>query len=417
VTIPRNADADLAARDELLRDLALVLDGEHVAATLSEARPDLDVRAATATYVRYKPGTACIVAYRLQIADEEVAAYVRLQHPDGAAKLDKPVGRGDSPGPLGTGAVPLPGLSAMLYGASHDRRIAAMPALVDPARRPHLLERAVPDCPELWNAAMHPLRWKPERRFVARLEGADGMTAVLKAFATEHERHRQSAVALGGGGRPRTPVLLGGSRRHAVLVNEWLPGVSLADAPSRDGAGLAGQAIAGLHRRSVSRLPIHGTERERHRLLTSAETIGLLDPSLGGDAQRLALDLAEALAPARPAPIHGDFSADQVLIHDDRAALVDLDESALGDPVSDLGGFVASLEYDVVLGTLTREAADALRCGLLVGYGGVAPGPLATWAAAALLHRAPEPFRSRRPGWGELLPRLVARASELAAAR
>src|SRR4051794_18359888 len=64
------ADADLVRRDTALPGLAMMLDpgafAEALCATARTARPDM----ARITYVRYKPGTSCLIGYRMEWPDQ-----------------------------------------------------------------------------------------------------------------------------------------------------------------------------------------------------------------------------------------------------------------------------------------------------------------------------------------------------------
>jgi hypothetical protein len=65
----RPEDRALAARDPALPGLALLLDDAAVATALRERLPEARVRAARSTYIRYKPGTNCLVAFELDTAE------------------------------------------------------------------------------------------------------------------------------------------------------------------------------------------------------------------------------------------------------------------------------------------------------------------------------------------------------------
>src|SRR4051812_44417725 len=57
-------DADLASRDATLRHaLELVLDDERLTQLVRSRHPDAGVQLITSNYVRYKPGTSCIVGF------------------------------------------------------------------------------------------------------------------------------------------------------------------------------------------------------------------------------------------------------------------------------------------------------------------------------------------------------------------
>lgn len=403
------ADAELAARDRSLPGLEVLLDDEQLTAVLDEALPGAGLRAVQATYVRYKPQTACIVACRLTLADVQVDAYVRLERPTSHDHLAKYTRRATARSPLGHGAVLLAGLTAALYPQPNDRRIAVLPDLADDARRRNLLAHALPDHRALWSSSLQPLRWKPERRFVAALQGHDGTHALVKAYAGRSTAALRAATLLGDRTGPRTPRCLGRSSTAGFIVLEWLAGHALDGALLQDGAAtLAGAALADLHASAPPPLPQITRDDELRHVQQSVDTVGWLLPHARSRAQHLAEQVERRLPPdGRRVVSHGDFSHDQVLIHHGDAALVDLDDAALCDPLRDLGSFVATLWREVVGGRLTPAAATAAQNELVAGYGPVDRGALRAWTAAALLHLAPEPFRHREPDWpahvGDLL--------------
>lgn len=400
-TSSAQADAELATRDRALGGLGVLLDDERLAAALDDALPGAGLRAAEATYVRYKPGTACIVACRLTLADQQLDAYVRLERRASYDKLSKHVRKAIAPSAVGRGAVLLASLPAALYPQPNDRRVAALSQLADDGRRRSLLTAALPEHPALWSARLQPLRWKPERRFVAALVGRDGARAVVKAYGDTYPAACHAATLLGGRTTPRTARCLGGARAARFVVLDWLAGTPLADDPlAGGGARSAGAALADLHAVPPPSLAPMTRDGELRRVLQSVDTVSRLTPDARGSALRLAQQIALRLPrDVRPVVAHGDFSADQVLIDGGRAALIDLDEAVLADPVRDLGSFAAALGREVVGGRLTAANAQAVQDALLAGYGPVDRTALRVWTATALLHLAPEPFRHREPDW------------------
>lgn len=407
-------DGALAARDRSLPGLDVVLDDERLTAAIQEALPGAWLTAARATYVRYKPATACIVKCRLTLADEQLDAYVRLERESSRDKLAKHAGRARARSRVGRGAVLLPQLPAVLYPCPNDGRVAALAHLADDGLRRSLLEAALPHSPALWSASLRPLRWKPERRFVGALETDGGPRAVVKAYAGTLAAALRAATALGGRPSPVMPRRIGHSAASGIVVLEWLPGRPLGGALLPAGAALAGRALAQLHALPPLLLPLCTRDAELRRVLQSVETVGCLVPDARGRALRVAQQIARRLPrEVEPVIAHGDFSADQVLVHDDRAALVDLDEAVLSDPLRDLGRFVATLGREVVAGRMAPEEAKAAEVQLLAGYGTVDPAALRAWTAVGLLHLAPEPFRHRERDWAARLLELLAMAEGL----
>ena len=60
---------DLVRRDPAIPGLAVVFDCDAFADALRRAAPEVDLRTTQITYVRYKPGAFCRVAYRLDLGD------------------------------------------------------------------------------------------------------------------------------------------------------------------------------------------------------------------------------------------------------------------------------------------------------------------------------------------------------------
>jgi aminoglycoside phosphotransferase (APT) family kinase protein len=115
--------------------------------------------------------------------------------------------------------------------------------------------------------------------------------------------------------------------------------------------------------------------------------------------------------------VHRDLYPDQVLVSDDRSALVDLDEVAVGEPELDLGNFTAHL----TLGDLQRNgaigASAARSSAFLRAYHGareIARHRLAVYEAGALVRLASLERLASQGGatlsWSTLVRELTARA-------
>lgn len=433
-------DAAVAARDRSLPGLAMLLDPDAFAESLDGVLPIAGIVGARAVYVRYKPATSCLVAYRVLTGGGEHDVYARAHAPGAHDKLAKARTRADRASPLGPGGFVLDDEAIAVHAFPHDRRLRELPGLVRKGARSRTLRSALPAHPELWKVKATTLRYKAERRWVAKLRGADDARAVLKVHTAGRFRQAAAAAAAlagehgrlprGAGGATDLPVarVLGVAPRARALVLEWCPGtplnVMLADDPDQAiaVAGEAGAALAALHRAHAPRL----AARDRHELLrrlgAATEAIGWVLPELAGRTIALCRSLAErAEAPVELVPTHADFSVDQVVAHQGTARLLDLDSATRDEPTADLGSFAADLQARALRGELDRDAAAAIDAAMLAGYRaaggpGTTEGPeLTRRTAASLLLRAPEPFRTRDPEWGEHTEALLARAEELAA--
>src|SRR5262249_4594976 len=149
---------------------------------------------------------------------------------------------------------------------------------------------------------------------------------------------------------------------------EWLPGRLLDEAlqdPDFDCGRIAtvSAALAELHAQNPAGLAYRPREVEAARLLAAAEGLSFICPHLASRAQGLARRLAALLAQEPPVrqPIHGVFSARQVVLAEDSVAFIDFDDAVQGDPAVDLGTFIARLERNVLRGDLAPAALESVR--------------------------------------------------------
>lgn len=413
------ADAGLAERDPRLPGLAVVLDHEAVLERLAQVASGPPVVAAVATYVRYKPGTSCVVGYRLRTEVGEVLAYAKAFRPGDRAKLEKAAEKERPDTGFGWGVVTDPDGTVVVATASSDRDLPALAALADERRRRELLRALLPCRPDLWDTAPVPLRHKPERRWLGTVGGGGVPAALLKAY-----RSGDAAAARAGQLLLATPAVppLGWSRRHAVLASTWVPGqdlsAALAGGAPADVAAV-GAALARIHRLPPAPLPA-GNSRPQ-ALEVAGQAVAALVPDLGDRARRLAAVVGASLASLPPActTVHGDFSADQVILAAGGPEVVDFDRAGAGDPAADVGSFAADLDRAEAEGRLRPGRAASAVAELLDGHrraGGPAlGGRVAAHRAAALLRLAVAPFRERHPDWPAATGAVLDRGEHVAA--
>lgn len=423
------ADEALCDREPALPGLRTLLDDEAFAALVRKQLPGHRIGAARATYVRHKPGTGTLVAYELDVDGTVHPVYARAvtRSPGPLAKLQK--AREEGPSPLGRGALVVESPAIGIYAQSSDRRLSGLHRLVDEEARRRLLRRSLPDSPGVWDARLEPLRWKPERRFVARLRAPAGHDdAVVKVHLRNgFERALAGATAVRPAAALRVPELLGRSRRHRMVALEWVEGnhldrVAASAAFDPEGAAVAGAALAELQSQPAGDLPTLTLAAEVARLRSAAAAAAVAGRAAGREARRLTARLGPVLAAhrSRTVPVHGDFSIDQIVLAGGAAVVLDLDEAAVGGSSYDLASLLADLEVRVLAGELERERAEALSAAVVEGYRDRAGrsttrSELSPAIAAAMVRRASEPFRLRLPAWDERVTATLARAAELAA--
>jgi aminoglycoside phosphotransferase (APT) family kinase protein len=402
------SDRAIVARDPALPGLALLLEDGALAARLGSAL--------ATGYLRYKPGTSCTVGLigpgRTLGEAFAAIAYPRDRYGEVRRRPD-----------WQDAATFLDDLAIAVIPAHLDRGLKSVRRIGTPARRAKLLRRltgrhdhAPPDEPEV-------LRYKPGRRLVLRLTAGGRPLAALKT--TGAGDFVQSLLGATTGAALGAAPLLGASLEHRLHVTGWIVGrplcpVQSGGLPEMDALAETGAALARLH--AVPPLePFRITRKDEMRALEDiVADLATLDPGLAAEAGRLLPRIAAALGPdATPRFLHGDFSADQVILRGDGPVIIDYDAAAAGDPARDIGSFLARLDAQAVDGIIPAEAAEAAREAFMNGYAeaaGLVPDPAAQHARA-LLMLATEGFRSRHPDWQERTEALLARAATLIAPR
>ena len=412
-------DYALMERDAALPGLRTVLDPGAFAEAL---QPYLPVTKAEARYVRYKPGMNCLVAYHIESGGQAHAVYAKVHRPGDEAKVRKAQTRTGVPGTTGFGRLVLGG-GVVVSAFPNDGRLRALRRLGEDAARKRLLTRLFPDHPAWGEGTLRQLNYKPERRYVARLDVGGAAVAVLKFFTgSSYEASRIKAGAFREEGALRLAPCPGHSTRHRILAFGWMPGRLMSplilEGRLADGeAATAGAALARMHAQQGHGLALRSRDREAGVLKAVAEGVGYVYPAMARRAATLAGRLISALAarPLVPVPVHGDFYAKQVLLNDDgTATVIDFDGSVRGDAAVDAGNFVAHLERDRLRYGLSEGEMHRVQAALLDGYrtagGGVPDGAVDLYAAVGMLLLAPHPFRFREPVWPARTEALLARA-------
>lgn len=422
-----SADADLVRRDRDLPELATLLDPEAFVETIKPHVPDFEPGSARVVYLKYKPGTNCLAAYKMQVGGREVDVYAKTFGPDADVKIGNAVRRMEKAGNSGSGRVVLEGRAISVAFFPNDDKLKQLGKLSKD--RSQFMEEVVPDHPGLWGGDLRTLRYKPERRYVAQVRVGGEPRATLKLYREDDYRTtRQNAGAFAESfkksGSFRVADLLGSSEKYNAVAFEWQPGrplgEALANPDERPGAlRIAGAALAELHSQPSDGLRRLDREDEGEVLASLVEPLVFNSPDMEEKIRALAEALVEGVSrePSPMRPIHGDFYEDQVLVGDGTATILDLDEAASGDPAADLGLFIAHLEKDAMLGHSGREAVLSAADSLLEGYRGhgmdMNPERVRLYTAVGLFRLAPHPFRTREPGWPELTRELLDRAEKL----
>lgn len=411
-------------RDPAIRGLATVLDSEAFAAALEKAFPDMQIRTARCCFLRYKPGLTCVVSYRIDVGSEDLELQAEACADSRAKKVERAL-RGARPGgPLGASRVRLAESVILIHLFPDD---PGLPVLAT-ADCDWLL-RLLPERPDLAHAIRVKLRYKPKRRYVARLEGQHG-AALLKLYsaagyaaAVSGARAFEPSASLG-----LAPLIALSDADRAIVLG-WVEGALLRNRLTDGEFAQAelyatGQAIAHVHLQTGrGLLPVSRTSQAT-ALVDLGNSLSRISPELSARIGAVVRVLAERLLalPSCMRPIHGDFDASQVVLSDERVTLIDFDRAQLGDPATDLGNFLAYLEYDALHGRIASDSITCIFSAMLAGYAAAATdvpdlGRIRLDAAAALLKLAPHPFRQRHPAWTDITGHIVARIELLLSPR
>lgn len=396
------ADRAICDRDPALVGLPLMLDAQAMAAALGRD-------ALQPAYLRYKPGVSCVASF-LSTDGEALAAYAYA--PDRYAEESRRSRWRDNPD-----VVMLPDRGVIVIPARLDRHLRSLARFLDPARRQDALRRVTGVQPHLAAGDLILLRYKPGRRLVARLDLDGQPRGVLKIMAgAGFDQALVGATAAMAHGQA---ALLGADSGLRAMMTAWVPGRPVCPqmtghAPDADTCTRIGAALAALHVDPFRPAAAWTAPADARSVLTAATDLAPLDADLSVLAHDIATDLADRLAQATfdPVMVHGDFSADQVVMGADGPVILDWDNAGCGDPARDLGSFLARIDAQVVDGILSRVEADDITGAVLRGYGG-GPVTLPLHHARALMLLVTEGFRARHPDWPARARTLLDRAAQV----
>ena len=413
------SERSIVERERGVPGLELLLDPDAFLEALRAQVKGVELLSARRTYVRYKPGENCIAAYKLETGVGTLDVYGKAHGRDARVKFAKDRARKQVPSVLGPGRLVLEDSAIALSVFPNDSKLSALAELGAPESRLLLLESVVPGEPRLATSEVETVAYKPERRYVARLESDRKPWGILKLYTREGYRDaRRRALAFREGELLRVPRLLGKWSHPAAVITAWMQGSRLSEALedpdlNLDAVARVGAALAELHQQQPDeRIPLRRPNIEVDTLFSLVETVGHLLPGLASRAWALARRLASLLEEQSFSPVcvHGDFYAKQVLLDGEHVVFLDLDGATRAAPEFDLGVFIAHLERDALRGRLPRSRVVPLTEAFLKGYGRGRGVPLELYLSAGLFRLLHDPFRHGEPDWEQRTEALLARA-------
>ncbi len=300
--------------------------------------------------IRYKPNTSCLVSYKIQ-TDQRVSyfhakAFAADDWQIRKIKLDDKRERVWVDDELSFAAFKFP----------VDSELADMEAFV--SHPDAFLERVL--------FAQHRgekfksfeiLAYKPNRRFVARLDFDAGSTLVLKLH-DESKFHNVliAAAALKKSIAVETPIRVGRSHRHRALAYQWIAGAPLdiSACRARDIEPLIEQIIEYLDRLHIPMVPSIVNLPCQHAadgLDAIASYLAVICPPLATTAKRISREIIANLTDDdQPTVIHGDFHEGQIIVSKNGIEACDFDNFCINDLTADLANFLAHLRYRASMG-------------------------------------------------------------------
>lgn len=363
------------------------------------------------SYVRFKPGTSCLVGYASAESNQPPLFYATAFQRN-SRKLLKANERRTVPSERGPGRIVLAAEATEVCVFPNDDHVQALIPLADPERRRKIIRHLLRDRKRADTIDARTIAYKPERRCVMRITAGDGSTVLLKAYARgafepayARARHFCSVPRIQGLQR-----LIGVDERRRLLAMEWLPGGSLMDLLQQPESAAtclksAGALLADLHASPPDSLPSWTPWTAARELGETVEALAAVLPEESERAAELARRVLLAVAGESPdrVALHGDFDPRQVVVDGESVAFVDLDEAVVGPPGLDVGTFIARLHISAARQELGAEVAADAWAALLAGYATKRPAPcsrsIRAFTALAFLKIAHEPFRTCRREW------------------
>lgn len=404
--------ADLVRRDSRIPGLAVTLDPERLLTCLQTQMDISRVESINLNYLRYKPGMNCLARYEIHADGLAISAYAKAHGQDVRIKVDKSRDRPVIDGMLGPGRIVLDDQQIIFSTFPNDAKLTNLQCLGDTNYRQRLFNRVF-GVESDWAASTldEALNYKPERRFVVRLRRPDGEFATAKfytrsGYAKAHTISRKLNKGLHG----FCPKTLGRSKKYTVVAYRWQPGTTLRQLgtcgklSNADLEATAG-ALARFHATSGDGLASPETGAQLEHLGALADQLGIILPHLAKRTKSVAQSLSQWLGGQVPVrqPIHGDFYDKQAIVNDGKVTLIDLDAAGLGNPIMDLGCYVAHLERQVGNHSMSASEAEAQKDTLIGAYenltGSVCTDQLDHYIALGLFALIHHPFRDWSPDW------------------
>jgi hypothetical protein len=176
------ADADLARRDAAVPGLARLLDPDALRQTVQSVASHLGI--ANLNYVRYKPGTSCLIGFDLVHKGQKIPAWGLALNSEDSEKFVKGANRKPVATALGERPIACHDDRVLIGCFPLDPDLDQLPRLADEQRRRKLLRRILREHPALHGVIPELLAYRRARRYVAKVAGAND-AACLRFYTSD----------------------------------------------------------------------------------------------------------------------------------------------------------------------------------------------------------------------------------------
>ena len=209
-----------------------------------------------------------------------------------------------------------------------------------------------------------------------------------------------------------------------MVAYHWQNGVTLRSRANegelcKSDLEATAESLAGFHASGRQGLSPVNLQHQSARLHALAAQLGILLPGLRHRASTLAVNLARWREDQQQVfqPVHGDFYDKQAVVDNGKVSLIDLDAARLGNPLTDLGSYVAHLERLALNHGISAADVETQKETLVSAYeqltGGICLDQLDKYIAMNLFVLIHHPFRDWAPDWPTQTRRLLERVESL----
>ena len=430
MNVELNNQINISNEEKNISGLKIILNKHLLTQYLKDYLETITTKNLQMTYIRYKPGMNWLVNYEFNNQEHKINIYAKAHGTDKEIKIQKSIKRKNAVMYDIPGRIHFKDEGVVFCVFPNDNKLKYLRLLENKESRKELLNNIFPDNYERWDSYIKFLRYKPERRFVGILSKNSVNFALLR-FYTKYDFYKSIKIArLLQSRNLNIPKLLGYSEKFQVLSVGWINGKPLSDILMKDvSLGVkniydTGIELSKFHSCNIIDEDIttdsfsfrdYNNDDNQNTFVSLVDQMKLICPKNMSTILEISNFLIKkfsvlssmSLKEKKNVIIHGDFYAKQVIIddHHKKISFIDLDEVCIGNPLIDVGNFIAHLYYMVITKRLTKENLKLFINQFICGYkNGIKDNifdNLTLYVITGLFHLLPHSFRHCEINWIE----------------